>query len=221
VFKRLADGLCRDRAGLVYSHKLPGGRWLPGGASSTGGEWIRAEFSDVDLAAADRDAVGRLPSDAVAYPLIGTGERFPFKAAEAIGFIEPAPDNADRYAAMLQGTALFERLCYDRLDVIVGADASAPGDVYVTGGGASSDVWMQFRADVTGRVMRRPARPEAAVGTAVLAAAGTCHEDLWAAIDAMVRVDHHCEPDTTHRARYDELYGRLVDAMKARGWLHD
>ena len=86
VFKRIADQPVNNE--LVYSHKLPGNRWLPGAASNTGGEWIRQQFADADLKALDAQAAALLPIDVLAYPLAHTGERFPFKNADATGFIE-------------------------------------------------------------------------------------------------------------------------------------
>ena len=56
VFKGLSRDIVRHRQGLVYSHKLPGGLWLPGAASNTGAAWIAAWFpggvvKDLDRAA--------------------------------------------------------------------------------------------------------------------------------------------------------------------------
>ena len=216
VFKRIAEQRCVDPDGLLYSHKLPGGRWLPGAASSTGGEWLRQMFADHDLAAMDRAAQSLLPSDSVMYPLARSGERFPFKASEAQGFCEPDADSAEaRYAAGLQGTAMLERLCYEVLDNAAGAPG---GDVYTTGGGSGSDVWTQLRADVTGRTMHRPASPEAAFGMAVLAASHRAG-DLWQAVRRMVRLERTFHPDTAHKPRYDDLYSRFVDALRQRGYV--
>ena len=89
VFKRLATGPSASPDGLVYSHKLPDGYWLPGAASNTGGEWIGAQFPGRDPAALDRQAEPLLPSEFVAYPLARTGERFPFACPGAEGFSDP------------------------------------------------------------------------------------------------------------------------------------
>ena len=71
-----------------------------------------------------------------------------------------------------------ERLGYAVLDRIVGGEAGRP--VFATGGGSRSDVWMQLRSDVTGRPYHRPAYPESAFGSAVLAAGAVLHDDVWA-----------------------------------------
>ncbi|MFH1569180.1 MAG: FGGY family carbohydrate kinase, partial [Gemmatimonadota bacterium] len=217
TFKGVSRSLARHPQGLIYSHKLPGGLWLPGAASNTGGEWMGRRFPGADLKALDAAAEPLLPCAAVAYPLARTGERFPFKSGEATGFCEPEPaSQAESYAAHLQGTALVERLAYEVLDEVAG---TAGGEVYGTGGGTRSAVWTQGRADVTGRVYHRPACPESAFGSAVLAAAGTHFGDVWQAVARMVRVEATFEPRPGRRAGYDEAYGRLVERLRARGYL--
>ncbi|MFA6112281.1 MAG: FGGY family carbohydrate kinase, partial [Candidatus Latescibacterota bacterium] len=73
VFKGVSQRLGRHPQGLVYSHKLPGGLWLPGAASNTGGEWIEAGYPGADLAALDRAAARLLPTACLAYPLTRQG----------------------------------------------------------------------------------------------------------------------------------------------------
>lgn len=216
TFKGISQTLCRHPEGLIYSHKLPGGLWLPGAASNTGGEWMAARFPGASPAALDALAEPLLPCAACAYPLARTSERFPFKSAEAVGFCEPEPGSeAEAYAAHLQGTALVERLSYEVLDEAAG---TAGGAVYGTGGGSRSDVWMQCRADATGRVYHRPACPESAFGSAVLAAAGTHFGDVWAAVEAMVAVEASFEPQAERREGYDRAYTGLLQLLRDRGY---
>jgi len=216
VFKGISEKLGRHPEGLVYSHKLPGGFWLPGAASNTGGEWIESEFSGVDLGEMDGKAREGLPSSCVAYPLARRGERFPFSSEGAEGFCLPEPaDETERFAACLQGTALVERMGYEVVDGVAGTSG---GEVFSTGGGSRSDVWMQCRADVTGRVIHRPAVPESAFGSAVLAAAGTVCGDVWTAVEHMVRIERTFTPDRNRVVRYEELYGRFREEIEQRGW---
>ncbi len=102
----------------IYSHKLPGGWWLPGAASNTGCEWIGAWFGGRKLRQMDKAAGAILPGGYVCYPLVRRGERFPFACSEAEGFWLPArPEDPNQsYAACLVGTALVERLAYQILD---------------------------------------------------------------------------------------------------------
>lgn len=217
VFKTVSEHLVRHPDGLLYSHKLPGGRWLPGAASNTGGEWIGQVFPGQEPADLDAAAAIRVPVDVLAYPLARQGERFPFLAPEAHGlFPDAALDAGTRYAACLQGIALVERLAYELLEDTAGTSA---GEVFSAGGGARSDVWTQIRADVTQRLYHRPACPESAFGGAVLAAAGTVHKGLWESIRAMVHVERSFEPTPANKSAYDALYGKLRDYLRAQGWL--
>jgi xylulokinase len=217
VFKGASRKICGHPDGLIYCHKLPEGLWLPGAASNTGGEWIARMFPAADLRALDAAAAGRLPSRCLAYPLARTGERFPFRSATAEGFWLPEPDDsAARYAAGLQGVALVERLGYDVLD---GATGASGGEVYSTGAASRSDVWMQCRADVTGRVIHRPRSGQSAFGAAVLAAAGVSGRGVGAAIRDMVRLERRFTPDTERQADYQGLYERFRKELQRRGWI--
>ncbi|MBI2827513.1 MAG: FGGY-family carbohydrate kinase [Planctomycetia bacterium] len=219
VFKGISRELARHPQGTIYSHRLPGGMWLPGAASNTGGAWIDAWFAGADSRALDRAAQQHLPGHVVAYPLVGRGERFPFVAPQATGFVVPEPaETVERYAACLVGTALVERLAYEVLDTACG---SGGGAVYATGGATASDVWMQCRADVTGRVVHRAAAPESAFGSAVLAAAGTVYKGLPEAIHAMVRIERSFEPSVGQAAGCDELFAAFRSELDKRGYVVD
>ena len=50
-------------------------------------------------------------------------------------------------AALLQGVAFIERLCFDYLDLLA---TPIGGDLMLTGGGAKSRAWCQLRADIPG-----------------------------------------------------------------------
>jgi len=216
VFKGLSRQPVQNSDRPIYSHRLPGGWWLPGAASNVGGEWIGSWFADADLNAWDRAASPLLPGGSVCYPLVRRGERFPFVCADAEGFCIPEPtDPHERYATGLVGTALVERLAYQVLDDTLEV---ANGDIYSTGGGSRSDVWMQCRADATGRTLHRPVVAESAFGGAILAAAGTVYDNLDAAIAAMVRVERGFSPNRKVAPRYDELFQRFCGELQRRGY---
>ena len=215
--KGIAETLVRDPLGRVYCHLHPLGWWLPGAASNVGGERLRELAGGRSLALLDEQAAARGPSRLVMYPLARRGERFPFIAPDAEGFVIGAPaDDADLYRACMEGVALTERLCYD---VLAGLGAPVGGRIYITGGGSRSGVWNQLRADALGRQLNRPAQPESAFGAALLAAAGTLYGDVAAAARGMVRVESVTEPAAGSQAHYDEQYGRFVEACRARGYL--
>ena len=52
----------------------------------------------------------------LAYPLVSRGERFPFAAPDAEAFMLGTPDgDGEHAAALMQGVALVERLCFEAL----------------------------------------------------------------------------------------------------------
>lgn len=208
IFKTVSSSPTKDPDGLIYSHKLPGGLWLPGAASNVGAEWITRWFPSADLQAMDAAAAGLLPCDAIAYPLARRGERFPFLAPGASAVGVPDGDAILRYAACLQGTALLERLAFETLERVSG---HAGNDVYTTGGASRSDVWTQLRADVTRRSYHRPVCPEAAFGSAVLAASGVTGWSVQQAITALVRIDRIFDPDSNDK--YTEIFADFRQAV--------
>ncbi|MFC5632628.1 FGGY-family carbohydrate kinase [Streptomyces bullii] len=170
VLKGAARDPVRDPTGVVYNHRAPDGTWLPGGASSVGAGALSAAFPEADPAVMDARAAAFEPSGALAYPLVSPGERFPFLAPDATPLLlgEPA-DDADRWAALLQGVGLAERLCLDYLHHL---GAPLDGPLTFTGGAARSTYWNQLRTDILGRPARVPEQTEPALGMAALAAYG-------------------------------------------------
>jgi sugar (pentulose or hexulose) kinase len=215
VLKGVTPVLVKDPDGVVYSHRSPDGHWLPGGASSTGAGALTKHFPDRDLEALNAEAATREPASAVAYPLAARGERFPFHAPDAEGFVlgEPA-DDVDHYAALLQGVAFIERLCFDYLDLL---GAPVGGELRLTGGGAKSRYWCQLRADILGRPVSLPENAEAATGMAVLAA--SAGRSLAEVSREMVRIREVIDPRPGRTTRFHEPYLRLVDELAHRGWL--
>ncbi len=217
VLKGVTPALIQDPAGVVYSHRSPDGNWLPGGASSVGAGALAKHFPGGDLRALDQAAAAREPATVVTYPLHGRGERFPFVAPGAEGFTLGQPaDETDRYAALLQGVAFVERLCFDYLDLL---GAPVHGPLVLTGGGARSRYWCQLRADVLGRPVTLPENAEAALGMAVLASSGG--RGVADTASAMVRVREVIDPRPGASGRFRASYLRLVDEFAQRGWVPD
>ena len=215
VLKGVTRDLIKDPAGVVYSHRSPDGNWLPGGASSAGAGAVSKHFAERDLEALGTQAAEREPASVITYPLHGRGERFPFIAPEAEGFTMGQPaDEIDQYAALLQGVAFIERLCFDYLDML-GAPVSGP--FLLTGGGAKSRYWCQLRADVLGSPVTLPENAEAALGMAILAAAAG--RKVSEVAGAMVRVREVIDPRPDRVGRFREPYLRLVDELARRGWV--
>jgi xylulokinase len=208
-----------DPAGAVYSHLHPGGWWLPGGASSTGGKALAAGFPGADLARLDREALRHGPASCVTYPLLGRGERFPFAAPGAEGFVLGQPgDGTDRYRSVLEGVAFVERLGYERLRDL-GADPEGP--IVSAGGGSRSAAWNTIRATVLGRPLQAKPGASTALGACILAASGTLHPDLTAATAAMAVEGSRVEPDAGEHEAMDLSYRRFLNELVERGWVAD
>ncbi|MEV6752422.1 FGGY family carbohydrate kinase [Streptomyces sp. NPDC051214] len=215
VLKGSSPHLVRDPAGVVYCHRGPGDNWLPGGASSSGAGVISRDFHGEDLDALTAQAAA-LDSDAVSYPLVSTGERFPFRAPEATPFtLGEVPTRAAEFHAQLLGVACLERLCLDYLDHL---GAPVDGPLTLTGGGARNRYWCRLRAEVIGRPVLLPEQAEGAIGMAVLAATSS-GASLQEAAAAMVRIGARIHPSPARTARHLPVYLRFIDELTRRGWL--
>jgi D-ribulokinase len=219
ALKGVSKALPHDPTGAVYSHRAPhGDLWLPGGASSTGAGVVRTLFGDADLDALTT-AAAEVRDVPVCYPLVGHGERFPFVAPNARGFLGDGPlavtgDPARAFAAVCTGVAHVERLSFT---LLASAGADVGGTVSFTGGGTRNEWWNQLRCDVLGVPVRLPENPEPALGMAVLAA-GARTGEIPAAAKRLVRVRRTLEPDLTRHADLMPAYESFVAALTDRGW---
>ncbi|WP_460807051.1 FGGY-family carbohydrate kinase [Micromonospora zhanjiangensis] len=123
-------------------------------------------------------------------------------------------DDGDRYAAVLQGVAFVERLCFDSLRRL-GADVSGP--LSITGGATRSHYWNQLRADILGRDLLLPADSEPAFGMAVVAAAGD--GPLADTAARMVGPARVVRPRPAAVDRFTPTYHRFLDALCDRGYI--
>jgi xylulokinase len=220
VIKGVSERLVLDPAGRVYCHRHPAGWWLPGGASNTGAGCLAAEFGPEETAERSARALQVSPTPLVAYPLVGKGERFPFAAPDAEGFLLGEPAGRDElFAACLEGVACLERLAYETLEEL---GARVGGTILTSGGGAVSDAWLQIRADVLGKpagaVAGGPASG-AAMGAAILAAALEEYDGVVEAADAMVRLAREARPRPERADAYAEKYRRFTAECRRRGYL--
>ncbi|MDA8250884.1 MAG: FGGY-family carbohydrate kinase [Rhodospirillales bacterium] len=150
----------------IYSHRL-GARWLPGGASNSGGAALARHFDAATLARLSARIDPARDSGLDYYPLPGPGERFPIADPALPPREAPRPaDEAAFLHGLLEGIARIEALGYQRL-----ADLGAPPlrSVRTVGGGAANVVWTALRARILGVPMLPARSQEAAVGTAGLA----------------------------------------------------
>jgi sugar (pentulose or hexulose) kinase len=212
VLKGVTHEPTSDPHGVVYSHRSPDGRWLPGGASSAGAGILSTWFSTEELH--ELPAPGTAP-EAIVYPLAGRGERFPFVAPDAECFAIGTPRaGVELYHATLFGIAYLERLCFDHLRLL---GLPTDGPVVVTGGATRNRALTQLRADVLGTPLALPRNSEPALGAAVLAASAS--SDVATRSAAMTAVDETIEPRPA--PHYDDGYLRLVEELHRRGWVPD
>jgi sugar (pentulose or hexulose) kinase len=214
VVKGVTRDLLYDPAGVVYSHRSVDDCWLPGGASSTGASAIASQFSNSDLNKLNHAALGMTPTPVVVYPLASKGERFPFAAPEAVAFaLGDAASIEERYASVLQGIAMVERLSFDLLKQL---EAPTGGRLTISGGAVKSEALNQIRANILGRELSIPEITEGAFGMAILAAAA--RSSLKEATNRMVRIRRTIMPQRPF-VEYAEQYTALIDELYSRGWL--
>ena len=221
TIKGVSAGLVKDPQGRIYCHRHPERGWLPGGASNTGGEALAQRFPGADLTAYDTRAAMLVPTSLLAYPLVRQGERFPFIAPGAKGFILGESEQAHLhpelvYTAFLEGVALLERLAYE---VVSDLGAPVAGPIRTVGGAARSALWLRIRASVCNRPFIVPVVADAAMGAAILAATGRLHPSLSNATRAMVQSGNEVTPNPDWVPVYEEHYVRFKDELRARGYL--
>jgi xylulokinase len=116
--------------------------------------------------------------------------------------------------------ALLESLSYWLREKLEALAEHAPIGQVITaiGGGTRSELWMQVKADVTGREVHVPRVPEStALGAALLAGVGAA--TFASAVEAAASVDRPTRvyvPDPDRSARYERLYARQYRQLYPR-----
>lgn len=214
------DVLCASDRPLVDerlyldAHPRPG-LWLPNGCMASGGSairWFQRELAGgAPLADLDAEAA-RVPAGAeglVILPYL-LGEKTPLNdplAAGAIVGLGLGHTRAHLFRALLES---FGHGLRHHLDVLA-EHGVAPRRARVTNGGASSWLWKQVVADVTGLELEPVVdHPGSALGAAFAAGIGTGAFAAWDAIDRFVRVGEPVVPDASTRAVHDERHAAYL-----------
>ena len=206
VLKGVTEALVIDPSGASYSHRLPTGAWLLGGAGNIGGRVLNGVADGQPFDALNARAEGLVPTGARCYPLPGRGERFPFVDPDAEAFYVGDLTGGRLYPAVMEGVAFAERLAFDRMRAL----GCAVGDVvYAAGGACRSDLWLRIRASVMEKQIRVPDVVDAAMGSALLAASGDMG-GLEQAAGNMIRYAKTVDPEPRWVEPYREIYGRFV-----------
>ncbi|MDN5313406.1 MAG: D-ribulokinase [Thermoanaerobacteraceae bacterium] len=217
VIKGITRDLIKDKQGRIYSHLHPEGLWMPGGASNTGGECLEKVFPGINYKEWDLKAEQYFPTNLVVYPLVKKGERFPFINPNAEGFVIGNPiDDTELYAGYLEGVGLCERLCYETLNKM---GARVFDEIYVTGGGTKSNIWMKVRASILNKTLLKPQISDPCMGTAVIAASKTIYSDVMEAAANMIKSSEIILPNQNLVKAYEEKYNRFKELMVERGYI--
>src|SRR5690606_3222018 len=158
-------------------------------------------------------AAGLIPTGLLAWPLRQIGERFPFIAPQAEGFVPVDVSPAHRFAACMEGVAFIERMAYELVAQLSGERVAA---VYTAGGGSNSDTWLRIRANVLGCPIYKCRDANGAVGAAIGAASKTRFNSMAEAAQSMTAIEREVLPEQVMVDRYEKDYGRFVAEMKKR-----
>lgn len=210
VLKGVTSALVIDPNGSSYSHMLPSGEWLLGGASNIGGRCLNACAAGQSFDALNAASEGLIPTGVRCYPLTEKGERFPFVQPDCLPFYIGDIWNGRLYPALMEGVGFAEKLAFDRM---IRLGCSVGDEIYTTGGACRSDLWLRIRASILNRQLKIPTVVDAAMGSALLAASAHLG-GLEAAATAMIRYDRMVPPDRSLVEPYAETYAKFVEDIR-------
>lgn len=203
----------------LFCHAVPE-RWhLMGVMLSAGGalEWFKERLASEDPYDRLSDEAGRVSPGAEGLLFLPylAGERTPHadpNARAAFLGLGLHHGRAHMVRAVMEGVAFGLRDSYELLAAL----GMTRGALYVTGGGARSNVWCSILASALGSpVTRMKADQGPAMGAATLAAVGAgAYPDVDAACSVMVETADSIDPDREAEKVYAELYPLFVQAYK-------
>lgn len=171
-----------------------------------GGEVEAAAQKGMDFYEYIQQGIGNVPSNVLILPHFnGAGTpSCDMGSMGAIAGLTLSTTKKDIFKAFL------DSLTYELLiNIQTLSDASISIDsLRAVGGGAKSPLWLQLKADITGREIATLETTEAGcLGAAMLAATGTgMFRDVFEAVDAMTRVKKVYVPNKEHYNLYQEKY---------------
>ena len=209
VLKGVTSKLIIDPNGSSYSHMLPSGEWMLGGAANLGGRVLNGARGDKTFDELNEASEGLIPTGVRCYPLTGRGERFPFVKGDCEAFYVGDVTGGRLYPAIMEGVGFAERFAFDHMQDL-GCEV---GDViYTTGGACRSDLWLKIRASILNRTLMVPEVVDAAMGSALLAASGH-FGSLKKAAESMIRYAKVVKPDESLVEKYEEIYQKFRQDM--------
>ena len=165
VVKYISDKPIFNKEYGIYSHKLAN-KWLAGGASNVGGNILRHLFKDKINSLSKSINPSHLTGFNY-YPLMKSGERFPYNDPNKKAILEPRPESEIIFfQAVLEGISNVEKLCYERLKEIGGG---YPKEIFTVGGGANNTNWNKIRSKILNIDLASPLSTQASFGSALIA----------------------------------------------------
>lgn len=210
VLKGVTRNLVIDPSGSSYSHRLPGGEWLLGGAANLGGKVLNFARGGQSFDEMNAASEAHIPTGVRCYPLTGRGERFPFVHPDCEAFYMGDVTGGRLYPAIMEGVGFAERLSLERMQAL-GCEVGP--DICTTGGACRSALWLRIRAAILNRRLLVPEVVDAAMGSALLAASGH-FGSLEAAAQAMIRYRRVVEPDAALSRQYNDIYARFCEDIR-------
>ena len=121
----------------------------------------------------------------------------------------------DLYRALMEGTSYEMLLNFNKMSALTGKI----DEIRASGGGATSDVWLQIKADIlNSEITALAAKEVGAAGTAALAGTAVgVYENFKDAAAKMASVRKVFSPNPENTEKYNELYHKyekLYDAVK-------
>lgn len=212
VLKGVTRDLIIDPNGSSYSHRLPSGEWMLGGASNLGGKCLNLCLGGRSFDELNAASEALIPTGVRCYPLCGKGERFPFVDAEFEPFYIGDIFGGKLYPALMEGVGFGERYAFERMQSL---GAQVGDTVCTTGGACRSDLWLRIRASILNRRLQVPKVVDAAMGSALVAASAD-FGSLGAAAKAMIQYEKTVEPDAALTGPYEEIYRRFERDLALR-----
>ncbi|HCG63525.1 MAG TPA: hypothetical protein DEZ27_06955 [Sphaerochaeta sp.] len=118
------------------------------------------------------------------------------------------------YRALLEGETMFFLQAFEKLQ----EHGMRIHDILATGGGSRSDLWLQIKADMLQRPVRRARYRESGTAGAAIAAgiASGAYASVDEAVAAFAGTDRNFVPNPAHTSHYEMLqkrYGELVETV--------
>lgn len=215
VVKGVTTKEIKDPEGRLYNHRHPEGFWMPGGASNTGADWVTKEFSD-HLPEMERQSLELIPTGLMAYPLQQEGERFPFIAPQARGFLPEGLSPAQAFTANMEGVAYIERYAFEMIENLSGEKVKA---VFTAGGGSKNNTWLTIRSNVLNLPIYKMKYVTGAVGAAILAASKTYFKSITGAASALTQIEKEITPANELAEAYNKSYKTFVEILHKKGYI--